>query len=130
MHPRAAKSIAISPQVRSALGLMAASERADFLHSLTDDVARLVLKNSHDQNVLLVNDRALVQNWSPGFNLNWSPGFERTMDWLERAIDLDRGREALPTTDQFHARLQAGKELTSTSCPYWPPAPRSSSPRN
>jgi glutamate dehydrogenase len=96
-----------------AAGKMAASERADFLHSLSDDVARLVLKNSRDQNVLLVNDRALVLNWSPGFDLNWSPGFERTMDWLERATDLDRGREALPTTDQLHARLETGKGLTS-----------------
>ncbi|KRE58776.1 glutamate dehydrogenase [Arthrobacter sp. Soil736] len=96
-----------------AAGTMAASERADFLHSLSDDVARLVLKNSRDQNVLLVNDRALVLNWSPGFDLNWSPGFERTMDWLESATDLDRGREALPTTDQLHARLQAGNGLTS-----------------
>ncbi len=96
-----------------AAGKMAAGERAGFLHSLSDDVARLVLKNSRDQNVLLVNDRALVQNWSPGFDVNWSPGFERTMDWLERATDLDRDREALPTTDQLRARLQAGKGLTS-----------------
>ncbi|WAH97282.1 NAD-glutamate dehydrogenase [Arthrobacter sp. MMS18-M83] len=96
-----------------AAGKMAAGERAEFLHSLTDDVARLVLKNSRDQNVLLVNDRALVLNWSPGFDVNWGPGFERTMDWLERATDLDRGREALPTTDELHARLQAGKGLTS-----------------
>ncbi|MGO4857276.1 NAD-glutamate dehydrogenase [Arthrobacter sp. 2MCAF14] len=96
-----------------AAGKMQASERAAFLHSLSDDVARLVLKNSRDQNVLLVNDRALVLNWSPGFDVNWSPGFERTMDWLEKATDLDRGREALPTTDQLHARLQAGKGLTS-----------------
>ncbi|MDR7084968.1 glutamate dehydrogenase [Arthrobacter ginsengisoli] len=88
-----------------AAGKMATSERAGFLHSLSDDVARLVLKNSRDQNVLLVNDRALV--------LNWSPSFERTMDWLERATDFDRDREALPTTDQLHARLQAGTGLTS-----------------
>ncbi|GAA5192281.1 NAD-glutamate dehydrogenase [Arthrobacter gyeryongensis] len=88
-----------------AAGKMEASERADFLHSLANDVTRLVLKNSRDQNVLLVNDRALV--------LNWSPSFERAMDWLEKATDLDRGREALPTTEQLHARLQAGKGLTS-----------------
>lgn len=96
-----------------AAGTMAAGERAGFLYSLSDDVARLVLQNSRDQNVLLVNDRALVQNWSPGFDLNWSPGFERTMDWLERATDLDRVREALPTTEQLRARLQAVKGLTS-----------------
>jgi glutamate dehydrogenase len=95
-----------------AAGKMTAGERAGFLHSLSDDVARLVLQNSRDQNVLLVNDRALVQNWSPGFDVNWSPGFERTMDWLERATDLDRDREALPTTEQLHARLQDGNGLT------------------
>jgi glutamate dehydrogenase len=88
-----------------AAGKMPASQRADFLHSLTDDVARLVLKNNREQNVLLVNDRGLV--------LNRSSGFERTMDWLEKAFDLDRGLEALPTTDEVHARLQAGKGLTS-----------------
>ena len=71
-----------------ATGRMAASERTGFLHSLTDEVARLVLKNNRDQNTLLHNDRALV--------LDWSPGFERTMDWLENASDLDRraGRTA------------------------------------
>jgi glutamate dehydrogenase len=88
-----------------AAGKMPAGERPDFLHSLSDDLARLVLKSSRDQNVLLINDRALV--------VNWSPGFERTLDWLERTTDLDRGREALPTTEQLHARLQAGKGLTS-----------------
>ncbi|WP_159701521.1 NAD-glutamate dehydrogenase [Arthrobacter sp. 18067] len=88
-----------------ATGRMAASERTDFLHSLSDDVARLVLKNNRDQNTLLVNDRQLV--------LNWSPGFERTMDWLEKAAGLDRALEALPTTDQLHERLQTGQGLTS-----------------
>ena len=47
-----------------------------------------------DQNVLLLNDRQLV--------LEWSPGFERTMDWLEDATDLDRNLECLPSTEQLH----------------------------
>ncbi len=97
-----------------AAGKMPPGERADFLRSLTDEVARLVLKNNQNQNTLLLNDRALILNWSPGFDPNWSPGFERTMDWLEKVADLDRSLEALPTTDEFHARLQAGKWLT---CP-------------
>ncbi len=88
-----------------ATGKMAASGRAEFLHSLSDEVARLVLKNNQDQNTLLLNDRALV--------LNWSPGFERTMDWLENASELDRRLEGLPTTEQLHERLQTGKGLTS-----------------
>jgi glutamate dehydrogenase len=86
-------------------GKMAADERADFLHSLADDVAGLVLKNNRDQNTLLLNDRALV--------LNWSPGFERTIDWLENASELDRALEALPTTEELHARLEIGKGLTA-----------------
>lgn len=88
-----------------AAGRMGASERTAFLHSLTDEVARLVLKNNHDQNTLLLNDRALV--------LNWSPGFERTMDWLENASELDRRLEGLPGTEQLHARLLTGKGLTT-----------------
>ncbi|WP_415855181.1 NAD-glutamate dehydrogenase [Sinomonas sp. G460-2] len=88
-----------------AAGNMAAGERADFLHSLSDDVARLVFKNNRDQNILLRNERALV--------LNWSPGFERTLDWLEKASELDRTLEALPTTAELHARLKEGKGLTA-----------------
>ena len=68
-------------------------------------MARLVLANNADQNVLLLNDRHLV--------LEWSPGFERTMDWLENASELDRGQEALPSTEQLRERLRSGKGLTS-----------------
>ncbi|MBT8162273.1 MULTISPECIES: NAD-glutamate dehydrogenase [Arthrobacter] len=96
-----------------AAGKMDAGERAGFLHSLTDDVARLVLKNNRDQNVLLLNDRALVLNWSPGFDVNWSAGFERTLDWLDKATDLDRSLEALPTTEELRARAADGRGITS-----------------
>jgi glutamate dehydrogenase len=68
-------------------------------------VSRLVLANNTDQNVLLLNDRHLV--------LEWSPGFERAMDWLENASELDRGQEALPSTEQLRERLRTGKGLTS-----------------
>ncbi|MEV7135255.1 NAD-glutamate dehydrogenase [Arthrobacter sp. NPDC093128] len=88
-----------------AAGKMPASERASFLHSLTDEVTRLVLANNMDQNVLLFNDQHLV--------LEWSPGFERMMDWLENAADLDRSLEALPSTEQLHERLRTGKGLTA-----------------
>jgi glutamate dehydrogenase len=87
-----------------AAGRMPSGERAGFLHSLTEDVAALVLKNNRDQNTLLINDHALV--------LNWSPGFERTMDWLETAADLDRAIEALPSTAELRARLHTGQGLT------------------
>jgi glutamate dehydrogenase len=88
-----------------AAGRMDAAERTGFLHSLTDEVARLVLKNNTDQNVLLLNDRHLVSNWSPGF--------ERAMDWLETAADLDRTIEALPRTEELHDRLRSGHGLTA-----------------
>jgi glutamate dehydrogenase len=88
-----------------AAGRMPASERTVFLQSLAGEVARLVLANNVDQNVLLLNDRHLV--------LEWSPGFERTMDWLENATDLDRDLEALPSTEQLHERLRSGKGLTA-----------------
>lgn len=88
-----------------AAGRMPDTERGPFLHSLTDEVSRLVLTNNADQNVLLLNDRHLV--------LEWSPGFERAMDWLENASELDRGQEALPSTEQLRERLRSGKGLTS-----------------
>ena len=103
-----------------AAGRMDAGGRADFLHSLTDEVAELVLRTNADQNVLLMNDRyQIVQS---------SPGFERMMDWLEPAAGLDRGLEALPGTEELHARLAAGPASparSSRSCaptpkPNWP----------
>ncbi|MCO4273480.1 NAD-glutamate dehydrogenase [Pseudarthrobacter sp. HLT3-5] len=88
-----------------AAGLMRREERTGFLHSLADEVARLVLKDNTEQNALLVAERQLV--------LNWSPGFERTMDWLETTADLDRNLEGLPSTAALHARLEHGEGLTS-----------------
>ncbi|GAA3319644.1 NAD-glutamate dehydrogenase [Arthrobacter ramosus] len=88
-----------------AAGKMSPDERTKFLHSLQDEVGRLVLKTNVDQNVLLLNDKQLV--------LEWSPSFERTMDWLESATDLDRQLECLPTTEEIHARVGTGVGLTS-----------------
>jgi glutamate dehydrogenase len=88
-----------------AAGKMNPAERAGFLHSLTDEVASLVLANNSDQNVLLYNDRHLV--------LAWSPGFERTMDWLVNATDLDRRLEGLPSNEQLRERLRSGEGLTA-----------------
>lgn len=85
-------------------GKMRPAERPGFLQSLTDEVARLVLANNVDQNVLLFNEGHLA--------LELSPGFERIMDWLENAADLDRALEALPTTEQLQDRLRSGQGLT------------------
>ncbi|GAA1889151.1 NAD-glutamate dehydrogenase [Paeniglutamicibacter psychrophenolicus] len=87
-----------------AAGKLGAGERADFLHSLTNEVGTLVLKTNADQNTLLVNDLYRVGPWSPGF--------ERMMDWLESAAGLDRRLEGLPGTGELHARLAEGHGLT------------------
>ncbi|MFJ5956101.1 NAD-glutamate dehydrogenase [Paenarthrobacter sp. NPDC092416] len=88
-----------------AAGRMPVEERTEFLHSLQDEVGRLVLKTNTDQNVLLLNDKQLV--------MQWSPSFERTMDWLDTVTDLDRDLECLPTTEEVQARVAAGRGLTT-----------------
>ncbi|WP_369044876.1 NAD-glutamate dehydrogenase [Sinomonas sp. P10A9] len=88
-----------------AAGKLSAAERAAFLATMTDEVGRLVLADNVDQNILLVNDRARV--------VEWSPSFERLMDWLEKEADLNRDIESLPTTAQLHKRLEQGQGLTA-----------------
>lgn len=86
-------------------GKLAADERADFLHSMTDEVARLVLRTNVDQNILLVNDKQHLAEWSPSF--------ERLMDWLEEHAGLNRDIEFLPSTAELEDRIAAGKSLTA-----------------
>ena len=88
-----------------AAGKLSAEERAGFLASMTDEVGRLVLEDNIDQNILLLNDRTRVAEWSPSY--------ERLMDWLEKTADLKRDLEALPTTEALRERLQQGQGLTS-----------------
>ncbi|MDI2034356.1 NAD-glutamate dehydrogenase [Paenarthrobacter nitroguajacolicus] len=88
-----------------AAGRMSVKERTMFLHSLQDEVARLVLKTNDDQNVLLLTDKQLV--------MEWSPSFERTMDWLESVTELDRRLESLPSNEELRARVLTGKGLTT-----------------
>ncbi|TFD46642.1 NAD-glutamate dehydrogenase [Cryobacterium sp. TMT1-2-1] len=88
-----------------AAGKLDAAERTEFLASMTDEVGRLVLVDNVDQNILLLNDRVKV--------VNWSPSYERLMDWLEASGDLKRDLEALPTTATLRERLEQGQGLTS-----------------
>jgi glutamate dehydrogenase len=88
-----------------AAGKLPAGQRADFLASMTDEVGRLVLEDNIDQNILLLNDRTRVAEWSPSY--------ERLMDWLEKSADLNRDLEALPSTAMLRDRLQQGQGLTS-----------------
>lgn len=86
-------------------GRMSGAERTGFLHSLQGEVGRLVLKTNDDQNVLLLTDKQLA--------LEWSPSFERTMDWLESVVGLDRGLEYLPSNEELQERVLTGKGLTT-----------------
>ena len=86
-------------------GKLDAADRAEFLASMTDEVARLVLKDNLAQNILLLNDRVRVTSWSPSY--------ERLMDWMEASGDLKRDLEALPTTATLRERLEHGQGLTS-----------------
>ncbi|MGZ4662899.1 MAG: NAD-glutamate dehydrogenase domain-containing protein, partial [Arthrobacter sp.] len=88
-----------------AAGRLDAADRAGFLASMTDEVGRLVLEDNIDQNILLLNDRMRVAEWSPSY--------ERMMDWLEKRADLKRDLEALPTTGSLRERLEQGQGLTS-----------------
>lgn len=88
-----------------AAGKLSPEERADFLASMTDEVGRLVLEDNVDQNILLLNDRMRVAEWSPSY--------ERLMDWLEKSADLKRDLEALPSTETLRERLGQGQGLTS-----------------
>ena len=88
-----------------AAGKLDAAERSDFLASMTNEVGRLVLEDNIDQNILLLNDRMRVAEWSPSY--------ERLMDWLEKSADLKRELEALPTTATLRERLEQGQGLTS-----------------
>ena len=88
-----------------AAGKLNASERAEFLASMTEEVGRLVLEDNIDQNILLLNDRIRVAEWSPSY--------ERLMDWMEKSGYLKRKLEALPTTQTIRERLEQGQGLTS-----------------
>src|SRR6476661_5834321 len=88
-----------------AAGKLDPAERAEFLSSMTEEVGRLVLEDNIDQNILLLNDRMRVSEWSPSY--------ERLMDWLEKSADLKRDLEALPTTASLRERLEQGQGLTS-----------------
>ena len=88
-----------------AAGKLDPAERAEFLAEMTDEVGRLVLVDNVDQNILLLNDRVLVNNWSPSY--------ERLMNWLEKSGGLQRELEALPTTATLRERLDRGQGLTS-----------------
>ncbi|MDJ0316494.1 NAD-glutamate dehydrogenase [Arthrobacter antibioticus] len=88
-----------------AAGKLDPAERTEFLMSMTDEIGHLVLEDNIAQNILLLNDRQRV--------VEWSPSYERFMDWLEEHADLNRELEALPSNAELQERLSAGQGLTS-----------------
>ncbi|WP_047692710.1 NAD-glutamate dehydrogenase domain-containing protein [Kocuria sp. ZOR0020] len=86
-------------------GRLKAEARAEFIESMTDDVADLVLRTNVAQNVTLTVDR-----WKAA---DYMVTYERLMDWLEEAADLDRAIEFLPDTEPMEERIAAGETMTS-----------------
>ncbi|WP_141494803.1 NAD-glutamate dehydrogenase [Kytococcus schroeteri] len=87
---------------RGDLGL---EERNAFLESMTDEVARIVLRDNYEQNVLLGNARARQDSMAPVH--------QRLMKFLEQNAGLDRQLEFLPSTKEMARRIEAGQGLTS-----------------
>ena len=85
-------------------GKLDRDERADFIESMTDEVADLVLRTNVAQNVLLTTERAR----GPEF----AETFIRLMHWLEEEADLDRELEFLPTDEELRERAENGESLT------------------
>ena len=95
--------IFVDRQVKA--GKIDAEERADFLISMTDNVAKLVLATNFDQNVLLLNEKHAAKTWTPAYG--------RLMDWLEEHADLNRELEFLPGNEELETRRSAGGAVTT-----------------
>jgi glutamate dehydrogenase len=88
-----------------AAGDLAVDQRNELLASMTDDVARLVLRDNYEQNVLLGNARQQSRTM-----LRVHQRFIRA---LEARGALDRELEYLPDDETLAARANAGQGLTS-----------------
>ena len=88
-----------------AAGRLTGPDRDDLLASMTDEVARLVLKHNYDQNLALA---------SAVFQASSMAGVHE--DWMERLEDrgiLDRQIEFLPTAEELAARRRNQQGLSS-----------------
>ena len=86
-------------------GDMTLEQRNQLLVSMTDDIARQVLRDNYEQNALLGNARAQEHTMLAVH--------ERFMHWLEEHGDLDRALEFLPSDSELDARHAAGQGLKS-----------------
>jgi len=85
-------------------GRLTLAERDELLASMTDDVARLVLRDNYEQNVALGNARAQ--------SLSMLPVHRRYIDHLERTGQINRTLEFLPDDATLEGRALNGIGLT------------------
>jgi glutamate dehydrogenase len=86
-------------------GVLADKDRSRLLAEMTDEVARLVLRDNIEQNVALGVARAQAPAMLPVHR--------RLMAQLERQGDLDRVLEFLPDDEELDERAASGQGLTS-----------------
>ncbi|TAK68975.1 MAG: NAD-glutamate dehydrogenase [Actinomycetota bacterium] len=86
-------------------GDLTVEQRNALLAGMTDEVARLVLADNDEQNILLANARAQAPAM---LNVH-----QRMLRDLERSGELDRSLEFLPDDADIDARIAAGRGLTT-----------------
>ncbi|MDQ1537884.1 MAG: glutamate dehydrogenase, partial [Actinomycetota bacterium] len=86
-------------------GDMTLKQRNALLASMTEDIARQVLRDNYEQNTLLGNARAQEHVMLPVHR--------RLINWLEERGDLDPALEFLPNDGEIERRHDAGLGLTS-----------------
>jgi glutamate dehydrogenase len=88
----------------AAAGRLGPGERDPLLHSMTDEVARLVLRHNVDQNTMLT-----FEAHHGGMIL---PATARLIRWLERRGQLDRKLATLPSNSELNALAAEGASLS------------------
>ncbi|MGE5830678.1 MAG: NAD-glutamate dehydrogenase [Micromonosporaceae bacterium] len=88
-----------------AAGELSRADRDKLLAAMTDEVAALVLRDNYDQNCALGNARMQARSLLPVHR--------RLIADMERAGQLDRSLEAIPTDEELELRAAAGTGLSS-----------------
>ena len=86
-------------------GDMTLKQRNALLASMTEDIARQVLRDNYEQNTLLGNARAQ--------ELTMLPVHRRLIHWLKERGDLDPALEFFPSGNEMDRRNEAGLGLKS-----------------
>jgi glutamate dehydrogenase len=85
-------------------GILGKEERDSTLQLMTQDVARLVLRNNSEQNRVLSTEGA--------FAATMLPAHRRFLEALEGTGEIDRELEALPSSAELDRRARDGSGLT------------------